>query len=151
MMEKRGNGNVYKFENFCNMLLKLRKERGWTQTELAERIGISPQSVSKWERAIGYPDVSLFPTIAEIFGIPIGVLFGDATVEADKRFGMECEQDRSVHQSAMEYGHSIQRKKQNVIFSYQYRDGSLTEICENGKFYFLYNDGEEERIYRFIV
>ena len=146
MMEKRGNGNVYKFENFCNMLLKLRKERGWTQTELAERIGISPQSVSKWERAIGYPDVSLFPTIAEIFGVPIGVLFGDATVEADKRFGMECEQDRSVHQPAMEYGHSIQRKKQNVIFSYQYRDGSLTEICENGKFYFLYNDGEEERI-----
>lgn len=43
---------------------------------LAEKLGIAPQSISKWECGIGYPDVTLFPQIAELFGVEIGVLFG---------------------------------------------------------------------------
>lgn len=67
---------MYHLNKFCNIIFELRKERGWTQTILAEKLGIAPQSVSKWECGIGYPDVTLFPVIAELFGVDIGVLFG---------------------------------------------------------------------------
>lgn len=67
----------YDLQRFCNIIAELRRKNGWPQTVLAEKIGISPQSVSKWECGIGYPDVTLFPTLAEIFSVPIGVLFGE--------------------------------------------------------------------------
>ncbi len=70
---------MYHLNQFCNIITALRKERGWTQTQLADRIGIAPQSVSKWECGVGFPDVTLFPVIADLFGVPIGVLFGEET------------------------------------------------------------------------
>ena len=70
---------MYHLNQFCNIITALRKERGWTQTSLADMIGIAPQSVSKWECGVGYPDVTLFPVIADLFGVPIGVLFGEET------------------------------------------------------------------------
>ncbi len=69
---------MYHLNQFCNIIFELRKERGWTQTALAEKLGIAPQSISKWECGIGYPDVTLFPLIAELFGVDIGVLFGQS-------------------------------------------------------------------------
>lgn len=67
----------YDLRRFCNIISELRRKNGWSQTVLAEKIGISPQSVSKWECGIGYPDVTLFPVLAELFSVPIGVLFGE--------------------------------------------------------------------------
>ena len=72
---------MYQLNKFCNILFDLRKERGWTQTMLAEKLHIAPQSISKWECGIGYPNVTLFPLIAELFHVPIGVLFGERAEE----------------------------------------------------------------------
>jgi transcriptional regulator with XRE-family HTH domain len=47
----------------------LRKEKGMKQEELAQRLDISGQAVSKWENDQTYPDVSLLPRLAEIFGV----------------------------------------------------------------------------------
>lgn len=71
----------YDLQRFCIIISDLRRQKGWSQTVLAEKIGISPQSVSKWECGIGYPDVTLFPVLAEIFSVPIGVLFGEKQAE----------------------------------------------------------------------
>ena len=65
---------------FCIIISNLRKDKGWTQTTLAEKLGISSQSMSKWECGIGYPDVTLFPVIAELFGVSVAVLFGETLV-----------------------------------------------------------------------
>ncbi len=67
----------YDLQRFCIIISELRRQNGWSQTMLAEKIGISPQSVSKWECGIGYPDVTMFPVLAEVFSVPIGVLFGE--------------------------------------------------------------------------
>ena len=72
---------MYQLNQFCNIISTLRKERRWTQTALAEKLGIAPQSISKWECGVGYPDVTLFPVIAELFDVPIGVLFGQTIKE----------------------------------------------------------------------
>ncbi|MBR5968811.1 MAG: helix-turn-helix transcriptional regulator [Lachnospiraceae bacterium] len=47
-----------------------------TQERLAEKLGISPQSVSKWENNISMPDIALLPNIAGIFGVSVDELFG---------------------------------------------------------------------------
>ena len=79
---------MYHLNQFCNIITALRRERGWTQTNLADMIGIAPQSVSKWECGVGYPDVTLFPVIADLFGVPIGVLFGEETTSAKENKAM---------------------------------------------------------------
>ena len=76
---------MYHLNQFCNIITTLRRERGWTQTNLADRIGIAPQSVSKWECGVGYPDVTLFPVISDLFDVPIGVLFGETTSEKENK------------------------------------------------------------------
>lgn len=52
----------------------LRKEKGFTQKELAEKIGICSKTVSKWETGNGFPDISLLCKLAEIFTVDIGKL-----------------------------------------------------------------------------
>ena len=135
---------MYRLDNFGRTLLRLRKERGWTQTELAERIGIAPQSVSKWECAIGYPDVALFPVIAELFSVPIGVLFGDTPAVPDKRRGMERETPPNAGGAPIEYGNTECGRAMDGIFTYTHRNGSLSEHYGDGEFYFLYRSDEKE-------
>lgn len=53
-----------------------RKKNGFTQEELAQKLGVTNQSVSKWESAQCCPDISLIPTLADIFEISIDELFG---------------------------------------------------------------------------
>ncbi len=74
---------------------QLRFKAGLTQEQLAERLGIGPQSVSKWENAVAMPDITALPLIAEIFGVSIDDLF-DLT--ADQRLNrienrMDLEED----------------------------------------------------------
>ena len=54
----------------------LRKEREITQEEFAEVLGVSCQSVSRWENNFCYPDIELIPTIAAFFGISTDKLMG---------------------------------------------------------------------------
>jgi transcriptional regulator with XRE-family HTH domain len=53
---------------------KLRKEKNWTQEELAERLGVSSQAVSKWETDISSPDILLLRPLAELMGISVDYL-----------------------------------------------------------------------------
>lgn len=55
-------------------ILELRKSHQMTQKELAERLNITDKAVSKWERGLSCPDISLLSSIAEIFGISTGEL-----------------------------------------------------------------------------
>ena len=57
-------------------LRQLRKDKGNTQEQLALHLGISQQSVGKWERGEGYPDITLLPGIAHALGITIDELLG---------------------------------------------------------------------------
>lgn len=82
---------MYDLNNFCNIITLLRREKGWSQAKFADIIGISPQSVSKWECGIGFPDVTLFPVIAEVLSVPIGVLFGEKN-ETEENMTMKSNQ-----------------------------------------------------------
>lgn len=61
--------------NIGNKIRELRKQRGITQEQLAESIGISFQAVSKWENNIALPDITLAPVLASYFGVSMDELF----------------------------------------------------------------------------
>jgi transcriptional regulator with XRE-family HTH domain len=56
------------------VIATLRKEKGWTQVELAEKLGVTDKAVSKWETDGGIPDTPLFPVIADLFGVTLDYL-----------------------------------------------------------------------------
>ena len=57
-------------------LRKLRKERGNTQDDLANHLGISVQAVSKWERGDGFPDITLLPYLASYYEVTVDDILG---------------------------------------------------------------------------
>ena len=61
--------------NIGNKIKTLRKQRGITQEQLAESIGISFQAVSKWENNIALPDITLAPVLASYFNVSMDELF----------------------------------------------------------------------------
>ena len=57
-------------------IVRLRKEKGWTQAKLGEMLCVSNQAISKWELGMTLPDVMLLPKIADAFECSIDELFG---------------------------------------------------------------------------
>lgn len=53
------------------LICKLRKEKNLTQRELGDLLYVSDKAVSKWERGLGYPDISLLTELSRIFQIPV--------------------------------------------------------------------------------
>ena len=56
-------------------LRKLRLDQAMTQEQIAEKLGVSAQSVSRWENAATLPDVMLLPDIAKLYGVLVDDLF----------------------------------------------------------------------------
>lgn len=65
-------------------IMQLRKEKGMTQLELAERLNYSDKSISKWERGEGLPDLYVFYSMAELFGVRVDDLIYDQPAKPGK-------------------------------------------------------------------
>ena len=63
------------------LIARLRKEKGLTQTALAEKLNISNRTVSKWENGDGYPDISLLFDIAQLFDVSIDEILSGELAE----------------------------------------------------------------------
>lgn len=61
---KKRSVEAMKKETFGTMVAGLRKEKGMTQLELAEKMGVTDKAVSKWERDLSFPDVSSIPKLS---------------------------------------------------------------------------------------
>ena len=57
-------------------IIEYRREHGISQREFGEMLGVTSQAVSKWERGVCCPDISLLPELAEVLGVELGELFG---------------------------------------------------------------------------
>ena len=63
------------------VIRELREKKNLTQAELAEKLNVSDKTVSKWETAKGYPDISLLEPIARVFGVSITELISGNAVQ----------------------------------------------------------------------
>ncbi len=59
----------------------LRRAQGLTQTQIADRLGVTPQAVSKWERGLACPDLVCLDELSDLLGISIDTLLRGAAYE----------------------------------------------------------------------
>ena len=95
-------------------LKKYRVLKDLTQEDVAEYLGITPQSVSKWERGESYPDITFLPALANIFETSVDLLIGMDTIRAE-------ETRYNIHKKAVEY----QRSGDYDLAEKTYRDALL--------------------------
>ena len=68
-------------ETLGKRIAMLRKEKGLTQEQLAEKVGVSAQAVSKWENDVSCPDITLLPLLGDILGVTVDELLGVKPIE----------------------------------------------------------------------
>ncbi|NKF51293.1 helix-turn-helix transcriptional regulator [Shewanella sp. WXL01] len=85
----------------ADKIIKLRKQLGWSQEELAEKVNVSRQSVSKWESASSIPDLNRIIMLAELFEVSTDFLLKDEhdTFEPSSQ---SSHQDANLHQVTIE-------------------------------------------------
>ena len=66
--------------NIADRIQYLRKQKGYSQEELADKVGVSRQAVSKWETAKGLPDITLIEPLAKSLGVSVIELMSGDTV-----------------------------------------------------------------------
>lgn len=76
-------GMVSKQHSIGKTIAELRREKGWTQIELADKLHVSDKAVSKWEKDSGAPSVEFFPALAELFGVSIDYIMTGKKVEPE--------------------------------------------------------------------
>ena len=67
-------------QSMGDMISALRKEKGMTQKDLADRLSITDKAVSKWERNIAFPDTATIPKLAEMLGISVEELMNAKSI-----------------------------------------------------------------------
>ena len=63
-------------ETMGKRIADLRKQKGMTQEQLAQQLGVTAQAVSKWENDLSCPDISILPQLAEVLGVTTDELLG---------------------------------------------------------------------------
>lgn len=74
-------------EKTGSLIRLLRQRKNLTQLELAELIGVSDKAVSKWERGLGAPDISLLPLLGRALGVNVAALLKGNLEENEKSSG----------------------------------------------------------------
>lgn len=67
-----------------SFIAELRREKGWTQRELAERLSVTDKAVSRWETGKGFPDASLLTPLSEELGVSVGELLAGKRMEPEQ-------------------------------------------------------------------
>lgn len=81
---------------FADKLIALRKKSGWSQEELAEKLGVTRQSVSKWEGAQSVPDIDKILQLSHLFGVTTDYLLKDELGEPEYTAGDDTPALRKV-------------------------------------------------------
>lgn len=130
--------------NFSENFKQLRKEKGDTQEKIAEVLGVTGQTVSRWELSICYPDLELLPSIANYFGVTVDTLLSNDNNSKEK--------DREIFYEKI-YSFDFKNSTESIDFARGYcrkypdDDQYAYELvcCIN-----LYAAGNEERTARYM-
>ena len=106
-----------------SFLAALRKSNGMTQKELAERLCVSDKAVSRWERDETYPDLTLIPVIADIFGVSSDELLrGERVIGDNKESALEGNRQSEKDAKSSERNKRSEREvkvyAERVLFRY---------------------------------
>ncbi len=134
--------------NIGENIKNLRRERNLTQEEFANTLGVTYQSVSRWENGVCYPDTELLPDIAEFFGITVDKLLGADTAAEQKEVDEYLERFQRALNKGLVYdcidiaregvaaypnNYRLLNKLMDALFISGDSDGNIPEWEENQK------------------
>lgn len=118
-------------------IARLRKERGMTQEALAESMGVSPQTISKWETGTTCPDVTLLPMLADYFDVTVDALYGRdkaaRSIHSEEALNAALEQVRRIFVGC--FYHEGQRESFDQLVEdhrLALKSGDSRSVIENG-------------------
>ena len=105
-------------EKTGQLITELRKEKGLTQKQLAEALNVTDKAVSKWERGLSFPDISMLEPISELLGVSIMEILAGERQSGEETMSREEAQDlinASVELSEEEIRHKKERSRLIII------------------------------------
>lgn len=84
-----------------DVISKCRKEKQLTQEQLADLLNVSNKTVSKWERGISYPDITLIPMLAKVLDINISDLFNVDVEKSDNKISNTSINDNIIYNTKL--------------------------------------------------
>lgn len=96
-------------EKFGRFIKNLRKQKNMTQKELAEKLNITDKAVSKWERGLSFPDITILNLISDIFGITVSEL-----LNAEIGKNEEVDIEKAIQEAVEKITHKEEKKQQKI-------------------------------------
>ncbi len=104
---------------FAAFLAQLRRDRGLTQKDLAEKLFVSDKAVSKWERGLSLPDISLLIPLAEVLGVTVTELLEGKRMPEGETIPQEQVEkllNQTIHLADGEKGMTQLRKRRIILY-----------------------------------
>ena len=98
----------------ADKIIDLRKKAGWSQEELADKLGVSRQSVSKWEGAQSIPDMNKILQLSELFGVSTDYLLKDSLEMAEPVLSQDADTEGTTFVSMEEANAFIEYKLESA-------------------------------------
>lgn len=118
----------------ADKIIRLRKKNGWSQEDLAEKMNVSRQAVSKWESAQTIPDLEKILMLGELFGVTTDYLLKD-NIE-DEEFTEDTEQS-AIKRITLDEAHKFLSWRKSAAV----RIASATALCIFAAIVFLFTGG----------
>ena len=96
-------------EKFGKFIKKLRKEKGITQKELGEKLNITDKAISKWERGLSFPDITMLNILAEFFEIDVSEL-----LNGEKGAKKDIDIDKEISEAIEKYKNIEYKRKKKI-------------------------------------
>lgn len=103
---------------FADKLIKLRRQMGWSQEELAERMSVTRQSVSKWESMQSLPDIDRILQLSKLFGVSTDYLLKDEVEEVQKEARIYEETENSLRYVTVQEAEDFIQVKRKIALPF---------------------------------
>ncbi len=97
-------------EKFGNFIKELRKEKGLTQKELGDKLNITDKAVSKWERGLSFPDISMLSSLANFYKVDVSEL-----LKGEKETKQEINVEALIQETIEKYKNIEEKKKKEKV------------------------------------
>ena len=98
--------------NIGSIIRDRRRAMDLTQEQLAEGLGVTCQSVSRWENGLTYPDIEFLPVLADLFGISLDELMGHTKTAKEKRLAKLWDEYEAIDDPEARFNHLARMKEE---------------------------------------
>jgi transcriptional regulator with XRE-family HTH domain len=109
--------------SMADLIAERRKEKGMTQKQLADKLGVTDKAVSKWERGNGQPDINYLQPIADALNVTVSELLKGETEKSSEKTDDKDDDDETIVKKTLDYANSVYEARSKntpriVLFSF---------------------------------